>query len=234
MNSESATDSNTEVILIRANAKRNGLTTLVAGLIALGLSCILISILPQSLFLIGVFALSGGIDTLLIGWFKIREPEHSIELSKDQICYKHRHGMWCVDWQNIQRVDIPKITSGLEQKTLEMVGIKLKDYQPLLANISPRLATNLLMEQRPLMLQSNQCATGGCYSADLIEDDRFKMPNGIMVTGIPAMLANRMSKLRATLGFDLYISASELDRSTEEFVSLLRKCQSQVTSEIRS
>lgn len=228
MNSDLEKDESTEVILIRATSKRNGLTTFAAGLVVLALAFILISLLPRSLFLIGVFALSGGIVTLLIGWFKIREPEHSIELSKNQICYKHRHGIWRLDWQNIQRVDIPRVTAGLEQKPLEMVGIKLKDYQPLLASISPRLATNLLLEQRPLLLQSNQCATGGCYSADLIEDDKFKMPDGNIVTGIPAMMANRMSKLRASLGFDLYISASELDRSTEDFVSLLRDCQSQV------
>lgn len=222
-------DHNNDVILIRATSKRNGFTTVIAGFVVLALSIVLMGILPKSLFLVGIFVLSASIVTVLIGWFKVREPEHSIELSKSQICYKHRHGAWSLDWQNIQRVDVPKITTGLEQKSLELVGIKLKDYQPLLASISPRLATNLLLEQRPLLLQGNQCATGGCYSADLIEDDKFRMPDGNIVTGIPAMLANRMSKLRASLGFDLYISASELDRSTEDFVRLLRDCQSQVS-----
>ncbi len=230
MENKSTTD---ESIFIRATSKRNGLTTFSIGLVVLCLSFILISLLPRSLFLIGVFALSAGIVTMLIGWFKIREPEHSIELTKTQIVYRHRHGVWSLDWQNIQRVDVPKVTSGIEHKKLGMVGIKLREYQPLLASISPRLATNLLLEQRPLLLQGNQCTTGGCYSADLIEDDRFKASDGQTITGIPAMLANRMTKLRASLGFDLFISASELDRSTEDFVSLLRDCQSQVNSEIQ-
>lgn len=232
MNNDLENDDSNEVILIRATSKRNGFTTVIAGFVALIVASILISVLPRSLFLIGVFALSAGIVTVLIGWFKVREPEHSIEISKSQICYKHRHGTWRLDWQNIQRIDIPRITSGLEHKPLELVGIKLKDYQPLLASISPRLATNLLLEQRPLLLQNNQCATGGCYTADLIEDDKFKLPDGSLVTGIPAMLANRMGKLRASLGYDLYISAAELDRSTEDFVSLLRNCQSQVSNEL--
>ena len=46
-----------------------------------------------------------------------------------------------------------------------------------------------------------------------------------MLTGTQAMLANRMTKLRERLGYDLYINVSELDRSEQEFVRLLRECQ---------
>jgi len=114
------------------------------------------------------------------------------------------------------------------------VGIKLKSYQPLLSSISPRLVTNILMEQRPLLLYGfgvdaqQNCAKGTCYGDDLLEDDRFKDSDGHIYTGIQGMLANRMQKLRQRLGFDLYIAGSELDRSEHEFVKLLQQCQQYV------
>lgn len=215
-------------ILIKAGSKRNGFTTFLFGVSALFIAILLIALLPHSLFLVGVFALSASIVTMLIGWFKMREPPHSVELTREQLCYFHRHGQWRVDWHNIQRIDVPKISNGLQQEPLGLVGIRLKDYGPLLKGISRRLATNLLLEQRPLLLQANACSSSGCYSADLIEDDRFKAQNGEIFSGIAAMLGNRMTKLRARLGYDLYISVSELDRSTDEFVALLRQCHQQV------
>jgi hypothetical protein len=42
------------------------------------------------------------------------------------------------------------------------------------------------------------------------------------------MFANRMTKLRARLGYDIFVAASELDRPEQEFVELLRQCQQRV------
>jgi hypothetical protein len=220
-----------DLIQIRATSKRNGLTSIMIGSGVLVVASILLMFLPKHLYLIGIFGVSAAIVTLLIGWFKIREPNYSLELSRSSICYRHRNGSWTVDWDNVLRVDTPKISSGLEQKTLSMVGIKLKDYTPLLANISPRLATNMLLEQRPLLLQSNSCSSGNCYNATLIEDDHYTLPDGSTIKGIPAMLGNRMRKLRESLGYDLFISAAELDREAEDFVELLRQCQSHLLSQ---
>ncbi|GAB2677589.1 DUF2982 domain-containing protein [Aliiglaciecola aliphaticivorans] len=215
-------------IKIKGVAKRNGLTTFLCGVVALFLAIMLLVLLPDSLYLIGIFALSASIVTMLIGWFKVREPVHSIELTKTHILYQHRHGKWALEWANIQRVDVPKVSEGVQQVNLDMVGIKIKQYEPLLTSISPRLATNLLLEQRPLLLQNNQCVGGGCYSNTLIENDTYKTSEGKIIKGIPAMLANRMTKLRAGLGYDVFISVGELDRSSEEFVSLLRECLASV------
>lgn len=219
---------NDDIIFIRATSKRNGLTSILIGVAGLALASALLSILPKSAFLAGIFLLSASLVALLIGWFKLREPEHSLELTKQEILYRHRHGSWHLDWDNVQRIDTPKIAKGLEQAELGMVGIKLKDYRPVLDSISPRLVTNLLLEQRPLLLQSATCTSGTCYSADMLEDDKFKFADGTVITGIKAMMANRMKKLRELLGYDLYISAAELDRSADDFVGLLKRCQSQV------
>ncbi|WP_051275614.1 DUF2982 domain-containing protein [Aestuariibacter salexigens] len=222
-----------DVIRIRATAKRNGLTTLLVGLAGFFVAYAVIGLLPESFFLFGIMITSASIVALLIGYFKIREPAHSMELDKQQMIYKHRHGQWTVDWDNIQRIDVPRVFEGLEHKDLNIIGIRLKDYAPLLDSISPRLATNILMEQRPLLLQNRDpnCASGTCFGDDLIESDRFKLSDGTAIRGIKAMLANRMTKLREQLGYDLYISASELDRQAGEFVQLLRDCQNRVQQE---
>lgn len=222
-----------DVILIRATAKRNGLTSMLVGAVGLLFASALLYILPSHFYLIGIFLCSAALVAMLIGWFKIREPAYSFELSKEQIHYYHRYGRWQLGWDNIQRVDTPKLQAGLEQRTLSMIGIRLKDYEPLLDAISLRLASNMLLEQRPLLLQGNNsdCASGNCYSENLIEEDRYQSANGRQYTGIKAMFANRMEKLRAGLGYDLYINAAELDRSAEDFVALLRSCQSEVQSQ---
>lgn len=219
-----------ELIQIRATAKRNGITSLLIGVVGLLLAMGLFTILPSDFVIVGIFAVSAALVAMLIGWFKIREPVHSVELSREKMTYHHRRGHWHVTWDNIQRIDTPRVSEGLDQIALGMVGIKLKEYKPLLMSISPRLATNLLLEQRALLLQSANCNTGTCYSANLLEDDKHRLPDGTILRGVQAMLANRMKKLRENLGFDLYIAVSELDREPDEFVTLLRQCQQQVVA----
>lgn len=222
----------TDVIEIKAEAKRNGFTTFLLGAAALIFSLGLAALLPIKFQISAVFLISASIVAMLIGWFKIREPHFSIQLSKQHIYYQHRHGHWTLDWSNVHRVGVPKVHHGLEHKSLAMVGIRLKDYAPLLHSISPRLATNLLMEQRPLLLQNKEdCASGTCYSQSLIESDNFKDESGKTYKGITAMLANRMTTLRRQLGYDLFISSGELDRTTEDFVALMNNCIEQINTE---
>lgn len=220
-----------DLIQIRAVAKRNVLGSLLVGVVGLLIASAIFAWLPERFFLVGIFATSAGLVALLIAWFKFREPMFSVEISRQYVRYLHRRGHWQVSWDNIQRVDVPKAQRNLQLEDLSLVGIKLKDYAPFLATTPLRLMTNILMEQRPLLLLGGEdnCASGGCYSADLIEDDKYKYSDGTVITGIPAMLANRMGKLRQRLGYDLYINVAELDRSEREFVQLLRECQQYVS-----
>lgn len=213
-------------IFIRANGKRNSLTSLIIGLFTLLIAILMFKVLPESFKLLAIFTTSAAIIALLLGYLKIREPEHSLAISKENIDYQHRSGTWKLAWDNVQRIDVPKITLGADQKELSLVGIKLKDYGPILDNISPRLMTHLLMEQRPLLLHSDKtdCASGTCYGDDLIEDDYFKDANGKVYKGVKGMFAHRMHKLRDRLGYDLYINSAELDRPVDEFADLLRSC----------
>ncbi|MFQ3234609.1 MAG: hypothetical protein ACI9C4_000160 [Paraglaciecola sp.] len=215
------------VIQIRSAATRNVLTSLLCSAAGFLVSVAIFNWLPERFFLLGVFATSASIVALMIAWFKFREPAFSIEISRDCLRYLHRRGHWQVGWDNIQRIDVPKAQRNMELEDLSLVGIKLKDYAPFLSSTPLRLMTNILMEQRPLLLLGDQqkSATGSSFSSDFIEDDTYKYPDGTVIKGIPAMLANRMNKLRQRLGYDLYISSSELDRTEQEFVQLLRECQ---------
>ena len=223
-----------DIIEIRSQAKRNVIISLLIGLFGLCLASITFSVLPKSLYLIGIFLSSASLVALLIAWVKYREPQFSFFLSRTSILYKHRHGQWQLDWRNIQRIDVPKVTHGVELIALDMVAIKIKDYSVFLNLVSPRLMTNILMEQRPLLFHemppSKDCATGNCHSDDMLEHDYFKDTQGIEYKGIQAMFANRMAKLRARLGHDIFVAGSELDRPEQEFVDLLRQCQQRVLS----
>ncbi|MBU3020780.1 DUF2982 domain-containing protein [Aestuariibacter sp. A3R04] len=214
-------------ILVRATSKSNGITACVLGGSGLLLSAFWLKYMPEWLFLAGIFLTSASIVSLLIGWFKIREPQYSIEISPEEIRYHHRLGNWFLHWDNIQRIDCPRVQQGLEHVELEAVGIKIINYADFLRTISPRLATHLLMEQRPLLMHSKEesCATGGCYNHTMFDDKQFSTPEGETFTGVKAMLANRMQTLRASLGYDIYISAADIDRDPPAFVVLLRECQ---------
>ena len=219
------------LIQIRAVAKRNVLTSILLGVSGLIVSFGIIAWLPESLYLFGIFLTSASLVALLIAWFKFREPLHSVELSPESICYINRHGRWQLTWDNIQRIDVPRVQKGFDQQDLAVVGIKIKDYGPLLRAISPRLMSNILMEQRPLLLHNpdHKHANGTSYSEALLERDHYKGSDGAVLKGMQAMMANRMAKLREQLGYDLFIAGAELDRSEQEFVQLLRQCHSHVT-----
>jgi hypothetical protein len=221
-----------DIIEIRSQAKRNVIVSVLIGLVGLCLASITFSVLPKSLYLIGILLTSASLVALLIAWVKYREPQFSFLLSRTNILYNHRNWLWQLDWHNIQRIDVPRVTHGLELKPLDMVAIKIKDYSVFLKTVSPRLMTNILMEQRPLLFHdmpsSKDCASGSCHSDDMLEHDYFKDPKGIEYKGIQAMFANRMTKLRARLGYDIFVAGSELDRPEQEFVDLLRQCQQRV------
>jgi hypothetical protein len=221
-----------DLIQIRSAATRNVLASLLCAVAGFLVSVAIFSWLPERFILLGIFATSASIVASMIAWFKFREPEFSIEISRDCLRYLHRRGHWQVGWDNIQRIDVPKAQRNMQLEDLSLVGIKLKDYAPFLSSTPLRLMTNILMEQRPLLLLGDQqnCASGASFSSDLIEDDKYKYPDGTVIQGIPAMLANRMDKLRQRLGYDLFISVAELDRTEHEFVALLRECQQHVAT----
>ena len=224
--------SESESIYIRSSAATNGITTLIIGACVAVFGFSIITFLPKLFFLVGVLFVSGSIIAFVMGFYKLREPKYSLEITKKGLVYHHRKGQWRMPWENIQRIDVPRVHKGLEHIDLEMVGFRLKQSEAFLDNISPRLVTHLLMEQRPLVAQIIQsgCETGQCYGDDVIEDTKYKLSDGTLIKGVSAMFANRMRKLQQGLGYDVFLSVNELDRGASEFVTLLRECQESVLS----
>jgi hypothetical protein len=226
-----------DIIEIRSLAKRNVLASTLTGATALLIASIVFTAMPVTFKLLGIFLTCAAIVAFLIAWMKFREPQFSFLISKQSIHYQHRNGQWLLNWENIQRIDIPKVNRGLQNESLDMLGIKIKSYSSFLDTVSTRLMSNILMEQRPLLLlemsakQSDNCSTGNCFNDDLLENDYFKSDCGKEYKGIQAMYANRMLKLRQRLGYDIFVSGSELDRPEQDFVDLLKQCQQQVVSQ---
>ncbi|NMH64543.1 DUF2982 domain-containing protein [Shewanella salipaludis] len=212
-----------DIFAVRPFSKRNGLTLSVGGGVSLLLGLSLLLVYP-GLFAAGLLLFSLGAVGLLLGLAKLYEPETSMELTPSGLNYYHRRGSVFVAWDNIHRVDVPRLTQGMELIELPYVGIKLKRLNPVLDNISPRLATGLLTEQRPLLmtaatqdedLQSLEHYLGAEFTPLLVEGDRYR--------GVLAMFGHRCQTLNAHLGYHLYIPKDSLDRDSAEFVRLLRQ-----------
>ncbi|MFT5541218.1 MAG: hypothetical protein ACI97K_001159 [Glaciecola sp.] len=214
-------------IFIKAASSHNAMTSILIGAGLVSLGALTSIILPKIFFLPSVFVISGGIVGLIIGWFKLKEPKHSLELTREHIIYYHRRGKWRIAWDNIQRIDVPRVTKGIEQIELEMIGFRLRNSDHFMDEISPRLITYLLMEQRPLTMQNRDpnSTAGQSYGSDMIEDEKFVRASGEVIKGVAAMFGNRMLKLRNQLGYDIFISSNEVDREAAKFIALLKDCQ---------
>ncbi len=223
--------SNSQTLLIKSPNKRNGYTLTVIGIIgvAIGIGLFLAG---SHLFAPGIICFAFGAIAAVLGISKLLEPEVTLSIDLQGIRYFHRRGEVQIDWQNIQRLDQPRVTQGLETITLPYIGIKLKTVGPVLDCISLRLASGLLTEQRPLLItvsaQDEDLSTlenqmSAEFTPFIEDNNRYK--------GVLAMFGHRCRILGNHLGFHLYIATDALDRPAEEFIALLRRYQHQAMME---
>ncbi|MGL5358978.1 MAG: DUF2982 domain-containing protein [Shewanella sp.] len=212
---------------IRPLSKRNGLTLTWLGGLSLVLGLGLFLWLP-AWFAVGLVFFSLGVIALILGLAKVYEPDTTLALDEQGLTYFHRRGKVTIDWDNIARVDIPRVTNGVDTIELSYLGIKLKHLNPILDNISLRLATGLLTEQRPLLvtaassqaeLATLETYLGAEFSPLVLEGERYR--------GVLAMFGHRCTLLDNHLGYHLYIPHDSLDRQPQEFIKLLRQCIAQ-------
>ncbi|MBW8185251.1 DUF2982 domain-containing protein [Shewanella nanhaiensis] len=211
-----------QLVEVRSSVKRNAITLTFVGLagIVLGLVLFLSS---SVLFAPALCAFALGIIATVLGVSKQMEPEVSITLSPDGLSYHHRRGSLFIEWENVQRFDIPKSLDGLETVELPFIGIRLKKINPVLDVIPGRLATGLLTEQRPLLMS----AVTLDENLELLEDylnSEFTplLVNGERYRGVLAMYGHRSEMLNRNLGYHQYIPFDCLDREPREFLTLLR------------
>ncbi len=133
-------------------------------------------------------------------------------------------GGWVVKWSNISRIGICQYSYQGWQTPLPWVGIKLKNYSPYLDSICPRIATEILLDQRPLLyLGLRQNKRNAEFEDMVLDTNEFRAEDGRVYKGLQAMLANRMRYQRENYDYDVFISASDLERPIDDFVGLARR-----------
>ncbi|MCF1459371.1 MAG: DUF2982 domain-containing protein [Shewanella sp.] len=177
----------------------------------------------SGLFAPGLVCFTLGAIALILGVSKLAEPEVSFELSADELLFLHRKGQLSVGWDNIQRLDVVRVTQGMEMAELPYIGVKLKQLNPVLDAISPRLATGIVSEQRPLLMT----AAAQLDELDTLEHQLSAeftplVINGERYRGVLAMFGHRCELLNLALGYHIYLPVDSLDRAPRDFVCLLR------------
>ncbi|MFT5808126.1 MAG: hypothetical protein ACI9LG_002427 [Moritella dasanensis] len=210
-------------MLIRPIAKRNGMTvTIVAAVLIFSSIIALLSIANNNSLYFPLFAgsLVVGFILLLVGIVKINDVDYRFSLTNEGIHYFTSRGGFTILWQDIQRIDIPRINDGLALKDLPYIGIRLNQRENLINSASLPTLSHMLLEQRALIMLTDPNST--LYG----NADNMLYPN-VKVThnykGLQAMFINRMHYLHDTLGYDIYFPEDDLDRPPAEFVTLLRQ-----------
>ena len=161
---------------------------------------------------------------LFTGLLKRSEPRVSVALTPQRIQYRHRHGNWSLEWQQIQNINTIKEIVGLSTIILPYVGIRLKSLDSLAEQISPRLANRLIHEQRPLMsfaLMQNLIS----LEETQINFTPYSLESGKIIKGPLAAFLYHCQILQKGLGYHLYIPESSTDREIDDFSQLLKQCQ---------
>lgn len=204
--------------------KRNGLSLTLLGVVVSSTMIFILFYMEGQAHTGFIAALLGSLCCTLIGILKLSEPPVSLSLCRDCLQYHRKRGGWLLKWSNIQWIDQPRFSIGLESKLLPYVGIRIRNYDEFLTLITPWVAVRLLTEQRPLLLallrlegQLDEANTAD----QLFEPGDYRSDQGHHYHGAVAMLAHRMARLRILLGLDLLLPEESLDRPAADFLHLL-------------
>ncbi|MDN2481452.1 DUF2982 domain-containing protein [Vibrio agarivorans] len=136
---------------------------------------------------------------------------------------QHRvKGGWVLSWHNIERIGQCEEEVDGWKRPLPWVGIRIKDYQPFVDSICPRLAVELLMEQRALLYVGVAGNNREKFQDMVLDSKRYQSGNRCF-KGLQATVANRMHHMRTAYGYDVFIAEGDLDRPIEEFIGLSRR-----------
>ncbi|MCG7497078.1 DUF2982 domain-containing protein [Vibrio sp. Of7-15] len=172
--------------------------------------------------LVGILFLLGG-TTICLSIAAIYNPKISMTLTDMHLQQHTNKGGWAVKWKNIADINHVYLTNLTD--SLPWVGIKLHHYDAFLDAICPRMASKIIVEQRILLVMAFKYQPVDKYQLEdiLFDDTPYITETGKRYTGLLAVLANRMTYQRELLGFDVYISAEELDRPIPDFIGLARR-----------
>ncbi|MGX5913303.1 DUF2982 domain-containing protein [Aliidiomarina sp. Khilg15.8] len=212
---------------IRPHTKRNGGSYILLAIvlvIAMAFTHTQVVALPWPLRL---SLLCFALITIALGVAKLFEPSTSLEISPQSIRYLHFKGSWELPWDDIVRFDIPTLQRGLRRQPIPFLGFRLRQYDSLLEQLSPRLAVHLLNDQRSLLATAirSEKPAHRQYTDYFEVPDIFTSESGRVYRGVMATFAMRMVHMRELMGYDLLISQNAFDRPLEEFQEYLRQLQ---------
>ncbi|WPC72347.1 DUF2982 domain-containing protein [Vibrio porteresiae] len=160
-----------------------------------------------------------------LSWWILRLSRVQFTLTATHLSQQVAKGGWVVKWSNIQQIGICEYQNAEGWcQPLPWIGIRLKQYEPYLDSICPRLASDILMSQRALLyLGAKQHPMGAQFEDIILDALPYEGKHGKRYSGLAAMLANRMHYQREFHGYDIFISTADLDREAEDFVGLARR-----------
>lgn len=172
--------------------------------------------ITSPIFLIGSYSMC--LILFLAGHILAGEPEHSLELTDAGLRFNHKRGSFFVEWSNIQRVGIPSVFHFPESKSLNYIGIKLKEPLSHYESIPLRLASRMLIEQRELQVMSAKeaCSSGSCDLSKLTDQIEWQDKSGMRLAGLIAMYASRSEVSNQFLGFHIFISGESFAKGLDD------------------
>lgn len=209
-------------IKIKPIANYHGQFLMVSGFFLLVVTLVIGINYWQQYSLVIVSLILISLVTFFIGLVKKLEPIYSLVLTPKGILYRHKYGSWQLEWLQIQRIGDIKVLSGFEHHQLPYVAIKIKTIEPLISSISPRLASRLIHEQRPLTVMAIRQKLLA-FDQGLINFTPFKF-NNTEIKGPIAAFLHHSESLHKAYGYHLYLPTSAFDRDLADSLTLIKQC----------
>tara|TARA_R110000787_G_scaffold257118_4_gene362333 strand:+ start:1554 stop:2234 length:681 start_codon:yes stop_codon:yes gene_type:complete len=206
-------------IEIKAIARHHALFITLTGFIALLIVTWLCSFYWQQARFPLMFLVLACLITIFIGLLKLSEPKHSLVLKPATLSFYHRNGRWRFNWQQIHNIHSVTNTVGITREELNYVGIKLSSIEVLATSISLRLANRMIHEQKPLI---QYCIKQQLLTLEqgILNFEPYVLRGGNVIKGPLAAFLHHSEVLHQALGAHVFIAASNLNSSIDEFVFL--------------
>ncbi|WP_237485510.1 DUF2982 domain-containing protein [Vibrio hippocampi] len=158
-----------------------------------------------------------------VAYYLLMKSRVSFTFTATHIQQHLAKGGWVLKWENIEKIGLCHYQKEGWQKPLPWIGIKIRDYEPYLDSICPRIATDILLDQRALLYVGFQQQAPSQPFEDIVLDSTPYQSPHHLYRGLVAMLANRMRHQRSFFDYDIYIAETDLAGNAEDFVGLARR-----------
>ena len=209
-------------IKIKAIARHHGLFITLAGVIAFLIVAGFCSFYWQQARFPLMFLVLACLVTIFIWLLKLSEPKHSLVLTPETLCFYHRHGQWQFNWWQVRNIHSVTNTVGITREELNYVGIKLTSIESIATSISLRLANRMIHEQKPLI---QYCIKQQLITVEqgVLNFEPYALNEGQLIKGPLAAFLHHSDILHQALGAHIFIAASNLNGSMDDFVFLANR-----------